>query len=350
MTKDLGQFKLLVSPQEVAAIKESQAKSAALSQSAENSRFEMQQKMQEQQKTQAKQQLKSLAISGNKDAFAALASVDTKEADAVADLLYKRSEREAAYATAINLAPRDKKAEVFKSVRGMAAQDPLVDKNSLSQWPDEYTSDLDPKLYAISQSHRQLENALKAQQEAANLAQTQASTDNTRANTAKTYADINKTRIETEQLNGGTKPLSADATKTLTIAKGGLQGISDIKSLLFQKDKAGNEALKPNAQKNLGGAAFLPNFIQPEQTQKFETARTNLIDEIGRLRSGGQISGNEETNFRKLIPKFGDKPETIKFKLSRLEKNFQDIEKGITGKNSAVNQNTGGDPLGLFSQ
>jgi hypothetical protein len=66
-----------------------------------------------------------------------------------------------------------------------------------------------------------------------------------------------------------------------------------------------------------------------EDAQAFATRRENLSDLIGRMRSGGAINKDEETRFLKLIPRFGDKEETVKYKISQLDKEFSSIQSSI---------------------
>lgn len=323
-----------------------------------------QQFRQKQQKETALNELSALSLKDPR-AMAQLASVDPDRAKKNQDFLFSRSEREAAYATAVNQAPRDKKAAIYKSVRAMAINDPLVDRDALSSLPDQYTPDLDAHLYAISQSHRSLENALKAQQEAATLAGTQAQTRQTEASTAKTYADLAKTKEETRNLRmgGGEKAPtgyrfvaggnlekipggpadkeSGETAKVATIAADGLSTISNMRELLYDKGK-----LKTNAGKLLGGSSFLPSIAQPQETQKLSVTRDNLSDLIGRLRSGGAINKDEEARYLRLVPKYGDKSETINFKIKQLEKNFNTLQTTLGGTSNVSNE--GGDPLGLF--
>jgi RNA processing factor Prp31 len=72
-----------------------------------------------------------------------------------------------------------------------------------------------------------------------------------------------------------------------------------------------------------------------------------LSDLIGRLRSGGAISLDEQKTYKKLIPAFGDDKKTQEYKLKRLDEIFNGLDSKIKGTQAP---NSGGDPLGLFTK
>jgi hypothetical protein len=71
------------------------------------------------------------------------------------------------------------------------------------------------------------------------------------------------------------------------------------------------------------------NVFKSGNVQKFETLRTDLIDVVGRLRSGGAINADEEARFTELLPVFGDKPETIDLKMKQMGAKFENIGSNI---------------------
>jgi hypothetical protein len=129
--------------------------------------------------------------------------------------------------------------------------------------------------------------------------------------------------LQAETAIGIKKPLSGEASKVLTIATSGLDKINELRNVIQSE---GGSAT------GLASGAALPTALQSASTQKFSTLREDLSDLIGRLRSGGAINKDEEARFTKLLPRFGDKPETVGFKLNQLNKTFQEIEGNITGK------------------
>lgn len=293
----------------------------------------------ENQRLAAIDQLSQASLT-NPEAMNKLAQIDPDRAKKNFDYLFERSAIGASYATAINLANRDKKPAVYKEVLKMARSDPRVDQQELSQFPDDYSPDLDAKLYAISQGHRKLEDALKVQQESANLSQT-------KAQTASTYADIDYKKAQTANVRKegalkdkelkGQKPMSGEAAKISTIAQGGISAVKDLGDILDKNDINDLAALNQ-----------LPNALQGTKTQKFGVLRTDLSDLIGRLRSGGQISLNEEATYKNLIPKFGDSKSTQAYKLKRLGEIFGGLDEKLGRAPSAAENISGGDPLGLF--
>ena len=101
---------------------------------------------------------------------------------------------------------------------------------------------------------------------------------------------------------GGGKPLSAEQQKLSSNVKVGLSSIDDIDRIISEDS----------------GALFkstLPGFIRDPQSRQLATAVDQVVDVIGRLRSGGAITEEEASRFRNFLPGVFDDPETIKYKL-----------------------------------
>ena len=134
------------------------------------------------------------------------------------------------------------------------------------------------------------------------------------------------------------QPLSQDAAKTLTVANDGLSALNNIKTQ-FTDPKTG-----AFQQKNFTGTTraskFLPTYLQGGKAQEFTAYQANLVDTIGRLRSGGAIGKDEESRFLKMVPEFGDKPETFNTKIKQLEATFNSVQSAIdpTNKNNKNQQ------------
>ena len=181
---------------------------------------------------------------------------------------------------------------------------------------------------------------------------TQLSLQKTQAEINKLNAETGKTRSEArsgggapaptgysykpdgslEPIKGGpadpaSKPLSQDAAKTLTVARDGLSAVDNIQKQFT--DAKTNEFNEKNFEGTTRASKVLPTFLQGEKAQIFTVYQQNLIDTIGRLRSGGAIGAEEEPRFLKLVPDFGDKPETFKTKIKQLQATFNSVGSGI---------------------
>jgi len=196
-----------------------------------------------------------------------------------------------------------------------------------------------------------LTNDLKAQDPSSqlDLQKTQAEINKLNAETSKAYKEAKTAGVPSapagysynpdgslKAIKGGpadktTAPLSQDAAKTLTIANDGLGAISNIQKQ-FTDPKTG-QFLGEKFSKITGGSKFLPSLLQPAQAQEFSTYQANLVDTIGRLRSGGAINGDEEKRFLNMVPQFGDKPATFDTKLKQLKSTFNSVQTGIDPSN-----------------
>ena len=136
------------------------------------------------------------------------------------------------------------------------------------------------------------------------------------------------------------QPLSQDAAKTLTVANDGLSALSNIKTQ-FTDPKTG-AFQQENFTGTTRASKFLPTYLQGGKAQEFTAYQANLVDTIGRLRSGGAIGKDEESRFLKMVPEFGDKPETFNTKIKQLEATFNSVQSAIdpANKNSKNPQPT----------
>lgn len=114
------------------------------------------------------------------------------------------------------------------------------------------------------------------------------------------------------------RKMSAEERQMITRASYGLAGVNGIKKVLTY----GNI-------NNLGlQNALLPgvlNVAQTPEAQLFKLYVDQISEAIGRLMSGGAITANEEARFKRMIPSFGDKPETIYAKINELERMFTNL-------------------------
>ena len=119
--------------------------------------------------------------------------------------------------------------------------------------------------------------------------------------------------------SGGAKPLSAEASKTVSNAQAGLEGIADLKSVISADPGALKRTLVPG--RGLAGG-FLGNVFG---TNELEAARQQVVDVIARLRTGAAISRTEEARFLKFLPQPFDSPAVREQKLGYLERQFQRV-------------------------
>jgi len=129
-----------------------------------------------------------------------------------------------------------------------------------------------------------------------------------------------------QNLADRTKPLSQESAKVVSLAQGGLDIAAQLKDQFFNPKTGGFEKAKFG---RAAAGSILPNVMASEDAQFLETRRQNLSDLVGRMRSGGAINKDEEKRFLKLIPRFGDEEETIKYKLNQLNKEFASVQKAM---------------------
>lgn len=122
----------------------------------------------------------------------------------------------------------------------------------------------------------------------------------------------------------GAKPLSAEASKLIANAQSGLAAI---------------ETMFKTVDENLGRGGIGATLTNRE----YLTAKENLVDIIGRMRSGGAITAEEADRFEKLLPSMIDTDELARKKLTDMQQLLNDTIAGIQGP-SGSQQN---DPLQL---
>lgn len=122
------------------------------------------------------------------------------------------------------------------------------------------------------------------------------------------------------------KPLSQESAKIISLAQGGLDVAAQLKDQFFDPKTGGFQHGKFG---RAAAGSILPNFIASEDAQFFETRKQNLSDLVGRMRSGGAINKVEEERFLKLMPRFGDEEELVKYKLNQLNKEFSAVQEAM---------------------
>jgi hypothetical protein len=114
------------------------------------------------------------------------------------------------------------------------------------------------------------------------------------------------------KVSGGTS-LNSTQQQQANTALSGLDSLQEIASTLQSNPNAAKEAALP------GGSLT----ARLTGTGSYKAATANLVDAIGRLRSGGAISADEQKNFMRFIPSAFDDKDTVAYKLSQLNSIFQ---------------------------
>lgn len=128
--------------------------------------------------------------------------------------------------------------------------------------------------------------------------------------------------------------LSAEKMKLYATVQSGIDSLDKIKSILAEPDPATNREYNPRAIIASGSYA---------------AAEANLVDVVGRLRSGGAITVDEEARFMSLLPGRLDSSDTVKYKLEQLGGLLNDYGvptsgSGLTAEERQYIIDAGGDP------
>ncbi|MDQ3008816.1 MAG: hypothetical protein M3Q81_04445 [bacterium] len=117
------------------------------------------------------------------------------------------------------------------------------------------------------------------------------------------------------------KLLSGDAAKLVGMSESGIKSVGQMISILEKN---------PNA-------AVLPGMLNRD----FKFAQDNLIDTIGRLRSGGAIGDAEAKNLSRLVPSALDSKELKQQKLSQIESELSNAYMKVTGEQGPQTSSSG---------
>lgn len=151
--------------------------------------------------------------------------------------------------------------------------------------------------------------------------------DNNSASQLKSMYDI---AASYEKANSKySKALSAEAAKQVSNAQAGLQALDTIEQTIANDpSKQTLSAIPGNALNGLVGSVL--------GTGQYESARQQAIDVIGRLRSGGAITAEEEKRFGSMLPQAFDSSETSAYKINQLRQVFSTLMGSI--ENSGTTQ------------
>jgi hypothetical protein len=177
--------------------------------------------------------------------------------------------------------------------------------NSSNMLPTDYSANADESIEAPSNSPFAPENV------EANVAQLVAS--GAKMKEIQDYLSIAKT-VQAMQGGGASKKgLNSEQQKASSNALSGLQSLETIASTLRSN---------PNASKlaSLPGGSLVGSLTG---TGEYKAAVANATDVIGRLRSGGAITKDEENRFLRLLPQAFDDPATAEYKINQVASLFQ---------------------------
>ena len=176
---------------------------------------------------------------------------------------------------------------------------------------------------------------------------------------AQLNIDYQKLDIEQKKLlaDGSSKPLTAEELVKFGNLPAGttwddIKGQSPVSKLSSEEKKLNSLAISAydslNTIKNKlfdakGGINRNQIIGSGVWAREYGNAVNNLTDVIGRLRSGGAITSDEERRFKSLLPNAADSAATIKSKLNNIELMFKAIDpadstNGIQSTDSLKNE------------
>lgn len=119
----------------------------------------------------------------------------------------------------------------------------------------------------------------------------------------------------------GQDPLSVTGANAMSLAESGRRGLEEARVILEQDPGVLTKQLLPG------------KFA----SRQFDSAMFRTIEALLRARSGAAVPESEVRRYMsKYAPNFGDNQETIQFKLSQLEKDFEDIMRNIQSTRGGV--------------
>lgn len=114
---------------------------------------------------------------------------------------------------------------------------------------------------------------------------------------------------------GSGKPETVEGQKAYNNAMAGMKAISDIEAILAEDSSMPWKAALP-------GGALTDSLLG---ASKYETALRSAMDSMARLRTGAAMTETEVKNFRAMLPKAGDSPDTVQYKLNNFREYFNEV-------------------------
>ena len=111
------------------------------------------------------------------------------------------------------------------------------------------------------------------------------------------------------------KPLGVEAQKMQNNAQSGLSSLDDLESLIANDPSVVNRAALPDV-------APLNTVLG---TSQYRAAITNVQDAMTRLRSGASMNEQEAARFDRMLPRFGDSPEIVQYKLQQFRDYYNTV-------------------------
>lgn len=122
-------------------------------------------------------------------------------------------------------------------------------------------------------------------------------------------------------LGTGAKPKSASSLQVEGKAGAGLRALDTIESEILNNPTVLVQASIPGSP----GA------------RQFEAAVSSITDAIGGLRTGASVSPEQQKFYRNILPKAGDSPETIQYKINAIKQELQGYAQGAENMGTDVN-------------
>ncbi|MFE7720091.1 hypothetical protein ACFU44_13740 [Nocardia rhizosphaerihabitans] len=119
-------------------------------------------------------------------------------------------------------------------------------------------------------------------------------------------------KFESDSGEGQGKKISVEGQKILNNAQSGMQSLDSLEAMIDQNPDIVSKAALPDVS--------LLNSLTG--TSEYRAAIKNVQDSMSRLRSGASMTEQEAARFDKMLPRLGDSPETIKYKLKQFRDYF----------------------------
>jgi len=156
----------------------------------------------------------------------------------------------------------------------------------------------------------------------------------------KLQDELAKTQSFTPEFMAGGQPTNqAEFEFFIKNKMGGGAGNKSASALQVEgKAGAGLRALQTIEAEILNNPNILIQASIPGSpgARQFEAAMSSITDAIGGLRTGASVSPEQQRYYRNILPKAGDSPETIQYKLDAVKQELQGYSQGSNNMNTDV--------------